>query len=78
MQERDGGSKGLGSGKADSSKQRAGCFLGEDQITDSGFAASSSSHRGRKQSGVNRAKLDRTFKISINSAENASCSISET
>lgn len=35
MQERDGGSKGLGSGEADSSKQRAGCFLGEDQITDS-------------------------------------------
>lgn len=43
MQERAVGSKGQGSREADSSKQRSGCFLGEDQTTDSGSAASSSS-----------------------------------
>lgn len=71
-------------------QQRAGAWRGrqlqaedrvlpwcEVQITDSGSAASSSSHGGRKQNGVKRAKLDRTFKILINSAQHASWSTSK-
>lgn len=75
MQKKDLGSKGrcLEGQTAPSRGQR--CFLSEDQVTDSGSAASSISHWGKKQNGVDWAKLEPSISPST-PQKNASCSTS--